>query len=372
MTEYFKQFWKDDELAHMDNCFFEDAPQVSMGLRMSKECVYAELEEEGDPWGNESPVKQYDLNMKYNDKSEEIIGMRLLPEIIPETVVSFPYIKRIGEVFEGTYEWPPNSGEWLHSSIETPEDLESMLDRVDRLDLDSFMFPDNWEEEKQRIFEEKGKTPEILRHIRGPVTLATSIYGVENLIFLFFDEKDLFRRFSSTILNVILKMSQIMDRESGFNPENRPSGFSFADDDCSLLNPEMYEIFGYPVLKEVFKHYSPNKGDNRYQHSDSAMGHLLPQLAKLNLTGCNFGPTVLVDEIRQYLKHTRIDGCMAPFTFMNNDVAKIKEEVERDCRMIKETGTKGLNIYTAGSINNGSSLLNLKVVMENILEFGRY
>lgn len=163
-----------------------------------------------------------------------------------------------------------------------------------------------------------------------------------------------------------------MDRESGFNPENKPSGFSFADDDCSLLNVEMYEIFGAPVLKEVFEYYSPNPGDKQFQHSDSAMSHLLPQLAKLNLSGCNFGPTVLVDEIRKHMQNTRIDGCLAPFTFMNNDIMKIKEEVNRDCRMIKETGTKGLNIYTAGSINNGSTLQNLKAVMETILEFGRY
>lgn len=163
-----------------------------------------------------------------------------------------------------------------------------------------------------------------------------------------------------------------MDREAGFTPKNRPSGFSFADDDCNLLNPEMYNVFGYPVLKGVFEYYSPDKGDVRYQHSDSAMAHLLPQLAELNLTGCNFGPTVLVDEIRKYMPDTRIDGCIAPFTFMNNDISKIKDEVKRDCLMIKNSGTKGLNIYTAGSINNGSSLTNMKAVMETILEFGRY
>jgi len=86
----------------------------------------------------------------------------------------------------------------------------------------------------------------------------------------------------------------------------------------------------------------------------------------------NFEPTVLVDEIRKYMPDTRIDGCLAPFTFMSNDINKIKDEVKRDCQMIKETGTKGLNIYTAGSINNGSTLINMKVVMEAILEFGRY
>jgi len=72
------------------------------------------------------------------------------------------------------------------------------------------------------------------------------------------------------------------------------------------------------------------------------------------------------------MPRTRIDGCMAPFTFMNNDAEQIRGEVKRDCEMIKASGTRGLNVYTAGSINNGSSLESLKVVMETIQEYGRY
>ncbi|MCK5155912.1 MAG: hypothetical protein KAQ69_05715 [Spirochaetales bacterium] len=368
----FDQFWKDDELSHRDNCFYEDAPQVALGLRMSNECVYAELSEEGNPWGKEDPVRRFDLNRRYNDKAEKIVGKRLLPEIPPDEIILFPYVKRIGEVFGGVYDWAENAGEWLHSPINTPSALETMLDQVDILDLESFMLPENWEWKKKRILDETGRKPELLRQIRGPVTLATSIYGVENLIFLYYDEEDLFRRFSTTILRVVLEMNRIIDREAGYSPENRPSGFSFCDDDCNLLTPQMYEVFGYPVLKGIFDYYSPEPGDKRYQHSDSAMAHLLPQLSKLNLTGCNFGPTVLVDDIRRHMPETRIDGCMAPFTFMNNDKEKIVEEVKRDCEMIKAAGTKGLNESTAGSINNGSSLESLKTVMETILEFGRY
>ncbi len=368
----FDQFWKDDELAHEDNCFSEKASQVALGLLMSDECVYAELGEEGDSWGREEPGRRYDLNRRYNDLSEKIVGKRLLAEIPPETVVSFPYVKRVGEVFGGTYEWPANTGEWLHSPIKTIEELEAQLDRVDSLDIESFILPDGWEREKKRIFQETGKRPELMRHIRGPVTLATSIYGVQNLIFLYYDAPELFERFSHSILRVVLAIAAVMDREAGFTPENRPSGFSFADDDCNLMTPEMYEVFGYPVLKGVFERYSPGIDDKRFQHSDSAMAHLLPQLGRLNLTGCNFGPTVLVEEIRKHMPRTRIDGCLAPFTFMNNDAAKIREEVKRDCLAIKATGTRGLNEFTAGSINNGSSLASLKVVMETILEFGAY
>ena len=217
-----------------------------------------------------------------------------------------------------------------------------------------------------------GLKPGLFTSVRGPVTLASSIYGVENLIFLYYDEPELFERFSKTIEKVIMEYITIFREEAGYTEENAPHGFSFADDDCCLLTPEMYEIFGYPILKSVFERCSPNEDDERYQHSDSSMGHLLPILGKLNLTGCNFGPTLTVSEIRKHMPHTRIDGQLAPFTFMRNNTEEIIAEVKRDCEMAKVDDIRGLNLSTAGSINNGSSLLSMRTVMHAIQTYGRY
>ena len=52
-----KRFWQDDEAAHRGNCFSVDAPQVALGIRMSDECVFAELNEPGHPWDTTIPVK---------------------------------------------------------------------------------------------------------------------------------------------------------------------------------------------------------------------------------------------------------------------------------------------------------------------------
>ena len=364
-----EQFWKDDELAHKGNCFSPEAPQVALGIRMSEECVFAELGEEGNPWGYTPRERRLELNKRYNDKAEQIVGRRLLPETLPEPDAEFPYVKRIGEVFEGKY-IHNGVAEWLEGTVSTPAELEKLLDRVEKLNLREFMLPPNWESEKKRIYEKYGIKPPLLRHIRGPVTLATSIYGAENLIFLIIDEPDLAKRFSDVICKVIMGMAEIMDEEAGYDETNRPGGFSFADDNCCLLTPEMYEMFGYPILKAVFDRWSPNPEDMRYQHSDSDMGHLLPILGRLNFTGCNFGPKVLVDEIRKYMPKTRIDGCLSPMTFMSNDIDAIIREVRRDCEMAREC--RGLNLSTAGSINNGSLLTSMRAVMYAIQKYGRY
>ncbi|WP_305767973.1 uroporphyrinogen decarboxylase family protein [Candidatus Epulonipiscium viviparus] len=360
-------FWAKDEEAHKDNCFNPAAQQVALGIRMSGECVFAELNEEGEQWGHTPRERRMELNKRYNDISEKIVGKRLLQEYFPTKEELFPGIKQIGEVFGGRYVYEAGTT-WLHGSCQTPAELEAVLDTVDKMNFPEFVLPKNWESEKRRLFEAYGKKPGGFHSVRGPVTLATSIYGVENLMFLYYDEPDLYKRFSDTILKVIMNYIDLMDAESGIVA----TGFGFYDDNCYLMTPEMYEEFGYPILKAVFEKRSPGPNQKRYQHSDSAMGHLLPLLGKLNLTGTNFGPTLTVDEIRKHLPNARIDGQLAPFTFMNNDQDAIIAEVKRDCEQAINGGYRGLNIATAGSINNGSSIESMRAVMYAIEQYGQY
>ena len=362
-----EKFWENDALAHKDNCF-APAPQVALGIRMSDECVFAELGEEGEPWGYTPLERRIDLNRRYNDLSEKIVGRRLLKErFLPEDA-RLPYVKRIGEVFGGEYILH-NGTEWLKEGIEDEKALEKKLDEVEKLDLREFMLPPDWESEKRRVYEKYGVKPSPVHHIRGPVTLACSLMGTTEFLYFLADEDELAERFSNDIADVIIKMAEIMDEEAGLKGKDT-HGFSFADDNCCLLSPQMYEKFGYPVLKKVFARFSPDHGDKRYQHSDSAMGHLLPILGRLNLNGVNFGPTVMAPEIRKYMPEARIDGCIAPFTFMNNDEAQLITETERDIKAGFELG--GVNISTAGSINNGSRLSSMRLMMEVIWEHRKH
>ena len=360
------RFWADDEAAHANNCF-NQADQLPLGIRMSDECVFAELGEPGTPWMPIERERRIQLNRRYNDKAERLVGKRLLNEAFPPEDAKLPPVKRIGEVFGGSYIYH-NDTEWLTQSVHSYKELEQLLNRVENMDLRAFMLPPNWEAEKTRVYETYGIKPCLMRHIRGPVTLACSIMGTEDFLFLVMDEPDLAKRFSEAIILVTLKMARVMDEEHGTTAEET-QGFSFADDNCCLLTPAMYELFGYPVLKQVFAVYSPDEPDKRYQHSDSPMGHLLPILGRLHLNGVNFGPTVLVPEIRRHLPKARIDGCLSPMSFMRNDRDAILQEIRRDCR--DALYYNGVNIATAGSINNGSSLDSLRFIMQIIQNEGR-
>lgn len=364
------RFYADQEIAGADP-FGKDIPQCALGIWMSGECVFDEL-------GVEEDIKRYkddeewrlSLNKAYNDKSEKIVGKRLLGEKKGDPSGRYPPVKGLHDVFEAKNIWHSGSW-WLEQSAHGEDELKALLDRVEnRLeDLRGFLLPGNWDAEKARLTE-LGAKPPLYRSQRGPVTFAASIYGSEALVFLLFDNPDLGVRFRDLILRSMLGIARVLDEEAGYTPETAPHGFGFADDNCLLLTPDMYELFGYPILKGIFDRYSPDPGDRRAQHSDSDMGHIVPVLGKLDLTSVNFGPNVLVDHIRKHLPHATIHGVLAPFTFSRNEEENIVAEFLRDFEMARES--RGLVFGTAGSINNGSRLTGLRLIMAAIQKHGRY
>ena len=363
-----ERFWADQEAARA-NPFGAAIPQVPLGAVLTSECVYAELGIEEDLWRySHDDAWRVSLNKAYNDIAERIVGRRILSEEPNDPARQYPAVKGLHDVFEAENIWVDQSW-WLQKSANGTGELEALLDRVEARDIRSFILPENWDEAKERLMP-LGIRPNLYRGQRGPVTFAASIYGPEDLIFLIIEKPDLAARFSRLILKTMLEIARVLDEEAGYSPESAPRGFSFCDDNCCLLTPGMYRLFGYPVLKGIFDRYSPNPEDRRYQHSDSPMAHLLPILGRLNMTGVNFGPTVMVSEIRAHLPIAVIEGQLAPFAYSRNEEENIVLEFLRDFEMAREH--RGLLFSTAGSINNGTRLTSMRLAMAAIQRYGRY
>jgi uroporphyrinogen decarboxylase len=366
-----EKFWEADAKAKRDS-FASDCPQVPCGVMMSTEAVWDELGiEENWQRQNDDTAYRVDLNRQYNDLSEKIVGKRLLNESLPEPSRQYPKVKKLSDIFEAKEEWHIWSY-WLKQSADTPDELEALLDRVERRleNLRACVLPENWETEKERLMA-MGIKPNLYRGQRGPVTFATSIFGTENLLFLIMDQPELAQRFRDVILRAMLGLAEVMDQEAGWTTDcDWGRGFGFADDNCALLTPDMYELFGYPILEAIFERYAPRPTDQRFQHSDSDMGHLLPILGRLNFTGVNFGPNIRVRHIREYMPKAVINGTLAPFTLSRDHHEGIVREAMRDFDEARED--KGLVFATAGSINNGSRLTGMRLIMSAIQHFGQY
>jgi uroporphyrinogen decarboxylase len=359
------RFWANNDLARRDP-FSPTIPQFPMGIAMGYEAVFREL---GYPFNLRRLEEDYEFARStarsYNDKAERIVGRRLLDEAAFDPSRRFPRVKPLEEIFGCQNVWESESW-WALQAASTPQELEKLLDRVERLDVEAEMFPPDWESECRRIFEQHGLRPFLKLDLRGPVTLATSVFGVENLIYLIVDAPSLAWRFRDAIKELALRYYRICRRLS--DPQRVTPGFSFRDDNCQMLTPDMYAQFGLPILQAVFAEFAPGPNDRRYQHSDSDMGHLLEVLARADLNAVNFGPRIRFARIRRHMPLAVVHGTLAPFTFMRNCEEAIIAEVRRD--MDEARPTRGLVIDTAGSINDGSLLSSMRAVMWAIQTYG--
>ena len=364
------RFWADQETAIADP-FSDSCPQMPLGIRMSNECVFAELDVPQD-WYRLIHDDEYrvGLELRYNDRSQAVVGRSLMRAPATPPGSAWPEVKKLNEIFDAPEEWHTWSY-WIRQAAGKPGELEALLDKVERRleRLSDFIFPDNWNNEKERLLD-AGESVPLYRGQRGPVTFAMSVYGVENLIYLIMDNPELAVRFRDVITRAILERARLLDDEAGFSAGTAPHGWDWADDNCAMLNAEMYEFFGYPIVKAIFGRYSPDQGDTRGQHSDSDMRHLLPILGKANLTWTNFGPNVSVSQIREHLPDALIRGQLAPFTFCRNEEVNIVAETLRDFDMSRDK--KGVVFSTAGSINNGSRLTGMRLIMATIQRHCNY
>ncbi len=364
-----ERFWHDNAMACADP-FGRDIPQCAMGSMCTSECVFTELGVPAD-WHRyyHDPAWVAELVERYNDRAEIIVGRRACWCPDP-TATSLP-VKTLADIFEARNVFQHESF-WLMPSASDSDGLRALLDRVEaRLeDLASFVLPPDWDR-LRRDHLAQGRPLPRYRHQRGPVTFATSIFGSEELIFLCYDEPDLAARLRDTILAAMLGLHRVLEEAAGDDGHGGGRrGFSFADDNCYLLTPELYEFFALPILRGMFAACAPDPADWRYQHSDSDMAHLLPLLASLDFSQVNFGPTVSVRDIRRHMPRTIIQGQLAPFTYSRNQEQAMVEELLRDHDGVGDS--RGLLFTTAGSINDGSRLTGMRLIMAAIQRYGRF
>ncbi len=363
-----EKFWADNADA-FENPFSPNIVHPAFNAKLNFECVFDELGLEIDLYKYQhDEAFRLELNREYNKKCREIIGNTWLREEPVDPADKTPQPKGLHDIFEAKNVWHDQSW-WLQQSANTEDELKALLDRIDAKDIRKEILPDGWEKTLERA-KEKGEDPPLYRSQRGPVTFACSIFGPENLLMLLMTNPELGGRLRDTILRVMQDIRRILNEEAGYDRLSAPRGFSFADDNCCLLTPELYEFFGAPILKGMFDYCASDPDDWRYQHSDSDMAHLLPILSTMRFSRVNFGPTLTCEQIRKAMPNTVIQGQLAPFTYMRNEEENIVLEFLRDHEMTRET--RGLEFATAGSVSNGTKLTSMRLAMAAVQRFGRY
>ncbi len=285
--------------------------------------------------------------------------------------------RRIENLFGSEFAYHEGGTPWLMPVTDDPAEFARVLDRAEATDLRTWALPEEflaeWEERKTA-----GKPlPKLGTGSRGPATIMTSVLKPEVLFLWFYDYPDLMRRFRDILAAKMVELNTILREFSAsegcqLSQSWQPSdewGWWITDDNCALFNRKLYREYCYPVLERVLNAMAPGNA-RRYQHSDSAMGHLLDMQRELGINSVNYGPTVDAGLIREKMPDAVINGQMPPMLLRNGSPEEIRQRVIEDFR--KAGGNGRLNVTTAGSLAAGTGVGRMRWFMLVVQEECRY
>lgn len=273
--------------------------------------------------------------------------------------------KRIENLFGSEFTYHEGGTPWLVPATDNPDEFARILDHAEEMNIASWALPEEFQAEWEQRRTAQKPLPKLGGGSRGPATVMSSVLGAENLFFWIYDHPELMMRFRDLLAEKMVELNGVLREFSG----NTVTGWWIADDDCALFNEELYREYCFPVLKSVLDAMAPEDA-RRYQHSDSAMGHLLDAQQELGIRRVNYGPTVDVGFIRKKMPNAMIDGQMPPFLLRNGSPEEIQTRVIEDFQKGGETG--GLHVTTAGSLAAGTGVGRMRWFMQLVQNHCRY
>jgi uroporphyrinogen decarboxylase len=300
------------------------------------------------------------LHRQANDITKAYVGAAFFDE---DTWATSP--KRIENLFGSEFAYHEGSTPWLLEATDDPAMFAHILDLAESTDLVEWSLPYDYLTE----WEERKHTGKRLQKLgtgsRGPATIMTAVLGAERALYWMLDHPDLMHRFRDLLAEKTVALNTVLREFSG----NKSPSWWITDDNCCLLNPDLYREFCYPVLHTVLEALAPGDA-RRHQHSDSAMGHLLDQQWKLGIRSVNYGPEVDVTLIRSKMPVAMIHGHLPPFLLRNEGPKEIEDRIVEDFEKVGAGG--GLNVTTAGSLAAGTGVGRMRWFMQVVQEQCRY
>lgn len=297
-----------------------------------------------------------DLHRQANAQLEKFVGRTYFDEDTWETSP-----KRIENLFGCEFSYYEGGTPWLTPVTDDPDEFSRVLDRAEQTDIRSWALPDDYLAEWEKRKADGQEMPLLGTGSRGPATIMTSVLKAETLFYWTIDHPELLRRFSDLLGEKMVEFNRVLREFSG----NQQPGWWITDDNSALFNVRLYRTYCYPVLEKVLSAMAPGEA-RRYQHSDSAMGHLLDMQYALGIRAVNYGPTVDAGLIRAKMPEAWICGQLPPMLLRNGTPEEIRQRVIEDFHKAGATG--GLEITTAGSLAAGTGVDRMRWLMKVVQE----
>jgi len=304
------------------------------------------------------------LHARVNQATREHVGTSFFSE---DTWENEP--KRIENLFRCEFEYHEGGTPWFRPVTSNPHEFAEVLEEAESIDVREWALPEAFRREWEMRQERADELPALGTGSRGPATIMSSILDPGLLFLWMYDHPDLMHRFRDLLGAKMVELNRVLREFSG----NTASGWWITDDNSALFNPELYREYCVPVLARVLEAMAPQDRippARRYQHSDSAMGHLMDQQYELGIRAVNYGPTVPAGQIRTVMPEAYIHGQVPPFLLRNGSADEIREQILNDFSAAGATG--GLEITTAGSLAAGTGVGRMRWLMSVVTNECRY
>ena len=300
------------------------------------------------------------LHAEANAVTAEYVGRTFFSE---DTWTTEP--KRIENLFGSEFMYLNGGTPWLLHVTDDPDEFSRILDRAEAMDMEEWALPAAYREEWEARKAAGKPLPALGTGSRGPATIMTSILSPETFFYWAVDHPELIARFRDVLKVQMVAFNRALRAFSG----NEAAGWWITDDNSALFSPSLYREFCYPVLEAVLDALAP--GDAlRFQHSDSAMGHLMDQQRALGIRQVNYGPEIDVADIRAAMPEAMILGHMPPTLLRNASPEAIEARVIDDFAKAGKGG--GLHVTTAGSLSAGTGVGRMRWMMQCVQNRCRY
>jgi len=350
-------FWEENALCQ---AFATDKPRCSLSFSPDDHWVFEFMKVPSTLRYYHDQTYRSELHKQVNEITAEYVGQTFFSE---DTWEYQP--KRIENLFNCEFSYTERSTPWLTPATDDADEFARILDQAERTDLRTWSFPEAYLEECEQRRAKGKPLPKLGTGSRGPATIMTSVIDPTLFLLWLYDYPDLVARFRDILAEKMVEFNRILRQFSG----NDQPGWWITDDNCALFSPALYRKYCFPVLEKVLEAMAPGDA-RRYQHSDSAMAHLLDQQYELGIREVNYGPEVDAGLIREKMPDAYIHGQMPPLLLRNGSPEEIRRRVIDDFKKAGATG--GLNMTTAGSLAAGTGVGRMRWLMWVVQNECRY
>ena len=319
--------------------------------------------------------RSFDVQREATVKAREEVVAALGLDLVHDKCYDHGVILN-ASLFGGKVRYHANSTPVLEPVIDEPESVARVARRIDAVSDEGLLHEGSLHSEYwegARLLEKLTGRPQrapASGGTKGLATLCGQLCGVTSFLMWLATNPD---EMSELTALVGRTMKRYIRASRGFDGAEQTDGLGFASDLTGLMSPATYAEFCAPHERDLYETFAPHGG--RYYHADSNLRNHLQALADIGVTTVNIGPMVSVSHILKLAPRMRIDGQVPPTQVLwRGSPDLVGDAVRRDIEEVTASGADltQLRVCTAGSINPGTPLENIRAMFWAAQTFGRF